>query len=133
MNTRTDREGGPAHNVGGRRGRWRSAAFSGCRQTGSVRCRGSARSDCRRDCAQGKQPGRTLAHLNATGKPRWDEGFPGMPQVSLPTRTAISEVAATTGRTRGTWLNTSAIYLAARARPAPPVTSAALALAICGW
>jgi hypothetical protein len=30
VNARTDLESGPAHSVGERRGRWRSAAFSGC-------------------------------------------------------------------------------------------------------
>ena len=34
----------------------------------------------------------------AIGKPRWDEGFPGMPQASLPARTAIGEVVANDGQ-----------------------------------
>ena len=119
MNARTDLEGGPAHSVGGRRGRWRSAAFPGCKQCGSVRCLGSARSHCCRDCAQGKQPGRTRHTSTATGKPRWDEGFPGMPRASSPTRPAVSEVVANAGRTRGTSLNTSAAYLRGTSPPGP--------------
>ena len=34
----------------------------------------------------------------AIGKPRWDEGFPGMPQASFPTLTVISEVVANDGQ-----------------------------------
>ena len=52
---------------------------------------GSARSHCRA-CAQGKQPGRTPAHLNGHRETQVGWGFPGMSQESLPTLTAISEV-----------------------------------------
>ena len=34
----------------------------------------------------------------AIEKPRWDEGFPSMPQASLPALTAISEVVANEGQ-----------------------------------
>jgi hypothetical protein len=68
----------------------------------------------------------------AIEKLRWDEGFTGMPQEALPTLTAISEVVTNDGQDprhiaehqRGT-SDTSP--------PAPPATSTAPALAICGW
>ena len=60
----------------------------------------------------------------AIEQPGWDEGFPGMPQASSPTLTAVSEVVANDGRTRGTSLNTNAAHLATRDRPAPPVNAA---------
>ena len=58
---------------------------------------GSARSHCR-ECAQGKQPGRPRHSSTVIGKPRWDEGFPGMPQASFPTLTVISEIVANDGQ-----------------------------------
>ena len=97
MNARMDLEIGPARSVGERRGRWRSAAFPGRKQAGARAVPGSARSHCR-ECAQGEQPVRTRHTSMAIEKPRWDEGFPGMPQESLPTLTAISEVVANDAR-----------------------------------
>jgi len=47
----------------------------------------------------------------ATGKPRWDEGFPGMPQASSPIRTAISKVFASDGQDPRHIANTSAAHL----------------------
>ena len=93
MNARTDLEigrgivsakgesdGGPRH-------------FLDVSSAGTCAVPGSARSHCR-DCAQGKQPGRTRHTSTAIEKLRCDAGFTGMPQESLPALTAISEVVA---------------------------------------
>ena len=69
----------------------------------------------------------------AIEKLRWDEGFTGMPQESLPTLTAINEVVANDGQDprhiaehqRGTPSDTSP--------PGPARNQRRPALAICGW
>ena len=56
-----------------------------------------------------------------------------MPQVSSPTRTAISEVVADDGQDPRHMAEHQRGIPGGTSRPAPPVTDAAPALAICGW
>ena len=88
---------------------------------GSVRCAGQRTLSAAGDCAQGKQPGRTPAHLNGhrDSAGGWQRAGHGSGIVTRPHRDLRSRRRRRPAVRRDASLDTNAAHLTTRARPGP--------------